>query len=67
MPFVVNNLPVTQWKVRYLKAFVWSCPQRAQEIGLHVYHGVDSVTWMALAREIPQIVPRGAVDFKRLY
>jgi len=67
MPYAVMNLPSPVWKVRYVKAFVWSNPLRAQEIGLHLYHGVDNVTWTLLATEIPAIVPRGAVGHKRLH
>lgn len=67
MPFVVNNLPSMEWKVRYVKTFLWSNPARAQEIGLILYHGLDSVLWLALCREIPSLAPRGVPSNKRLY
>jgi len=67
MPFVVNNLPHNVWKVRYVKAFLWANPLRAQEIGLNLYHSVDSITWLMLTREVPQIIPRGAAGHKRIY
>lgn len=67
LPWVVNNLPVSAWKVRYVKTFIWAAPTRAQEIGLMLYSGVDSVTWVFLAREIPEIVPRGLCCSQRIY
>lgn len=67
MPFVVNNLPSDVWKARYVKTFVWACPDRAEEIGLMLYHGVDSVTWLSICQEVPMIAPRGAPGHKRIY
>lgn len=42
-------------------------PERAQEIGLIVYRGVDSVMWAFLAKEIPEMIPRGVKGFRRSY
>eukprot|EP01038_Epipyxis_sp_PR26KG_P006363 gene6363-8763_t len=67
MPFVISNLPIPMWKVRYVKTFVWAYPFRAQEIGLILYHGLDDVTWLFLSREIPELVPRGLYNHKRIY
>lgn len=67
MPFVINNLPCDVWKVRYLKTFLWAQPSRAQEVGLMVYHGVDSITWLMLVKEMPEIAPRGLPSHKRVY
>lgn len=67
MPYVINNLPVPQWKVRYLRTFIWAEPMRAQEIGLMLYPNLDAVTWAFLAREVPEIIPRGLAGFDRYY
>lgn len=65
--FVLASLPVFQWKIRYVKAFVWGVPERAQEIGLIVYRNVDRATWLALTQELPEIIPRGLAGHQRLY
>jgi hemerythrin-like domain-containing protein len=67
MPYALNNLPVPAWKVRYLKTFIWANPQRAQEIGMYLYPTLDSVAWVFLAREMPEIIPRGLPGFTRMY
>jgi hypothetical protein len=67
LPFVVNSVEVPTWKVRFVRTFIWAMPERAQEIGLIVYRGVDSVTWSFLAAEIPEMVPRGLHGYKRIY
>lgn len=67
LPFVVNNLPHYVWKARYVKALLWGNHLRAQEVGLMLYHGVDSDLWNMLVREIPHLAPRGAALHKRIY
>jgi len=67
MPYVINNLPAPSWKVRYLRCFIWADPTRAQELGLILYPNLDTVTWAFLAREIPEIIPRGLAGYKRYY
>lgn len=42
-------------------------PERAQEIGLIVYRGVDSITWTFLSSEIPEMIPRGLPGYKKIY
>lgn len=42
-------------------------PERAQEIGLIVYRGVDSVMWAFLVSEIPEMIPRGLEGYKKIY
>lgn len=46
---------------------VQSMPERAQEIGLVIYRGVDSVLWALLVAEIPEIVPRGLRGHKKTH
>lgn len=67
LPFIVSNLPVPQWKARFVKVLVWSYPNRAQEIGLALYPNIDSVTWLFVAREVPEVVPRGLPGHSRIY
>jgi len=67
LPFVVNNLPHYVWKVRYVKALIWGNAMRAQEVGLMLYHTVDSDLWNLLVREMPHIAPRGLAEHHRLY
>ncbi|RYH22982.1 DUF4395 family protein [archaeon] len=67
LPFVVSHLPVPVWKARFVKCLVWANPTRAQEIGLMLYPNVDSVTWLFVAREVPEIVPRGVTGHHRIY
>lgn len=42
-------------------------PERAQEIGLIIYRGIDTVTWSFLASEIPEMIPRGIAGYKKIY
>jgi tellurite resistance protein len=67
LPFVVNNLPHYGWKTRFVKALLWGNAQRAQEVGLMLYHSVDSDLWNLLVREVPHLAPRGLAAHKRLY
>lgn len=34
-------------------------PERAQLLGLMVYRVVDDITWVEVARDMPELVPRG--------
>jgi hypothetical protein len=65
MPFVVMSLPRHGSRVRYLKVLCWSKPERAQQIGAILYRHVDVVMWEQLQFEIPEIIPRGAIAWKR--
>ena len=67
LPWTLKNLPVPMWKVRYLRTFLWAVPDRAQEIGLIVYRGVDSALWSFLVEEIPELIPRGLSGWRKLY
>lgn len=66
IPFVIRHLPVPLWKNMYTSAFVWANPARAQEIGMIIYRGTDSVTWSYLAKHIPEIIPRGVPGHRRM-
>ena len=42
-------------------------PERAQELGLIIFRGTDSVLWAYLCNEVPEMIPRGLQGFKRIY
>mmetsp|Transcript_1346 Transcript_1346/g.1855 ORF Transcript_1346/g.1855 Transcript_1346/m.1855 type:complete len:452 (-) Transcript_1346:265-1620(-) len=67
IPYIVNNLPRHGQRVRYLKVLCWSMPERAQFIGAIIYRNVDAVMWERLRIEVPEIIPRGATNWKRYY
>lgn len=67
LPFVVNNVPRQQQRVRYLKCLCWSLPERSQQIGAIIYRNVDAVMWERIRVEIPEIVPRGEYNWRRYY
>jgi len=67
IPYVLTRLPHPVWKVRYLRSFIWAMPDRAQQIGLIVHRGVDSAMYAFLTDEIPEMIPRGAYNYKKKY
>jgi hypothetical protein len=67
LPFVMKYLPVVEWKIRYLRCYIWAYPPCAQEIGLCVYRHCDDVLWSVLSERIPEMIPRGLPGFKRYY
>jgi hypothetical protein len=67
LPFVVLNLPRQEERLVYLKALCWSMPARAQQIGAIIYRNVDDVMWERLRFEIPEMIPRGARNWRRYY
>jgi hypothetical protein len=67
MPFIIRSLPHPMWKVRFVKTFVWAMPSRAQEIGLMLHRGLDSISWAFISEQIPEIIPRGLPGHKRIY
>lgn len=42
-------------------------PGRAQQLGLMVYRVVDDVTWAEVARDMPEVVPRGLPGHRRYF
>lgn len=67
VPYIVNNLPRHEQRVRYLKVLTWAMPERAQQVGSIVYRNVDAVMWERLRIEMPEIIPRGAPNWQRYY
>lgn len=54
-------------QTRFLKTWVWAMPERAQQLGLMVYRVVDDVTWVEVARDLPEIIPRGLPGYRRYF
>ena len=67
IPFIILGLPRHPMRVRYLKILMWAMPERAQQIGAIVYRNVDAVMWERLRIEVPEMIPRGASNWKRYY
>jgi tellurite resistance protein TehA-like permease len=67
LPFIIRNLPRHMQRVRYLKVLCWSMPERAQQFGAIIYRNVDAVMWERLRTELPEIIPRGAQNYRRYY
>ncbi len=42
-------------------------PERAQQLGLMVYREVDDVTWVEVARDLPEVIPRGLPGYRRYF
>jgi hypothetical protein len=40
-------------------------PERAQLVGLMAYRGVTDADWVALSRDLPEIVPKGLPGWRR--
>lgn len=67
MPFVIKNLGMPMWKTQFVKTFIWANPSRAQEIGLMLYRCLDSCTYVNLAEEVPEMIPRGDAGHRRAF
>lgn len=67
MPFIIKNLGTPMWKTQFVKTFIWANPSRAQEIGLMLYRCLDSCTYVFIAEEIPEMVPRGDHHHRRAF
>lgn len=67
LPFVVKHLPHPEWKVRYVRCYLWGNPAVAQEIGLCLYRHCDDVLWAFLSERMPEIIPRGLPGYRKLY
>lgn len=67
IPYIILNLPRHVQRVRYLKVLMWSMPERSQQIGAMVYRNVDAVMWERLRVEVPEMIPRGAYNWRRYY
>lgn len=65
--FVVHNVPRHQQRVRYVQAFTWAMPERAQQIGLMLYRSTDAVMWERLRTHLPLIIPRGVAGHTKLF
>lgn len=57
----------TSIQTRFIKTWVWAMPERAQQLGLMIYRVVDDVTWVEVARDLPEVVPRALPGHHRYY
>ncbi|CBJ26922.1 Glutaredoxin glutaredoxin/malate transporter fusion protein [Ectocarpus siliculosus] len=65
--WVMSSLRIRGQRTKFLKTWVWAMPERAQLVGLMVYRVVDDVTWVQLAYDLPEIVPRGLPGYSRSF
>lgn len=54
-------------QTQFLKTWIWAMPERAQQLGLMVYRVVDDVIWAEIARDLPEVVPRGLPGHRRYF
>ncbi|KAG2497195.1 hypothetical protein HYH03_004784 [Edaphochlamys debaryana] len=59
LPLLVENMPMSFQRVRFIKTLLWSMPERCHQFGLILAKGVDAVTWRRIIAEVPEIIPRG--------
>jgi hypothetical protein len=67
MPWIVENAPMHQQRVKFVRAWLWSVPERAQLIGRMIYMKCDPAIWERLVVAVPEIVPRGVAGWRRFY
>ena len=67
IPYIITNLPRHMQRVRFIKSLCWSMPERSQQIGAIIYRNVDAVMWERLRVEIPEMIPRGAKNWRRYW
>eukprot|EP00760_Papus_ankaliazontas_P037456 PhM_4_TR8469/c2_g1_i3/m.47352 len=69
-PLVVSHLPMHGQRVRYVKSFLWTMPERAHTIGTWLYRGLakdplGEMKWAMLMNDLPEIAPRGTWSHQR--
>mmetsp|Transcript_10371 Transcript_10371/g.27652 ORF Transcript_10371/g.27652 Transcript_10371/m.27652 type:complete len:218 (+) Transcript_10371:2-655(+) len=65
LPYVVRNLPEPMMRTRFVRCWTWGLPERAQHIGEMIYRGVDDAEWAAIAKDVPEVIPRGLPGWVR--
>lgn len=70
-PIVIRHLPMHGQRLKYIKAFTWVMPERAQEIGRWVYAGLGEdpmgeLKWAMLVNDLPEIAIRGTGDYSKV-
>jgi len=65
LPYVIHNLPEPMMRTRFVRCWTWGLPERAQHIGEMIYRGLDDAEWAAIAKDVPEIVPRGLPGWVR--
>ncbi|CAG9465915.1 unnamed protein product [Pedinophyceae sp. YPF-701] len=67
IPWVVNNLPREDQRVKYLRGWMDAMPERCHQIGRFVYLGTSASAWATLRVQVPEMVPRGAPGWFHLW
>lgn len=65
LPYVVRNLPEPMMRTRFVRCWTWGLPERAQHIGEMIYRGLEDAEWSAIAKDVPEIIPRGLPGWVR--
>eukprot|EP00127_Corallochytrium_limacisporum_P001643 Clim_evm1s74 gene=Clim_evmTU1s74 len=58
LPTVVQNLPVHYMRVKFIRTWMWAQPEMKEIIGQIIFRGVDTMTWLRIVRDIPDLIPR---------
>ena len=67
VPWVINNLPREEQRIKYCRAWMDAMPERCHQIGRFVYLGVSPSTWSVLRMFVPEMIPRGLKGFTHLW
>lgn len=67
VPWVVNNLPREEQRIKYCRAWMDAMPERCHQIGRFVYLGVAPSTWAVLRMHVPEMIPRGLKGFTHVW
>ncbi|CAN0230539.1 unnamed protein product [Scytosiphon promiscuus] len=65
--WVLSNLRIRDHRTKFLKTWIWAMPERAQVLGLMVYRVVNDIVWVEVARDLPQVIPRGLPGYRRYF
>ncbi|CAM9812351.1 unnamed protein product [Ascophyllum nodosum] len=65
--WVMATLRIRGQRTNFLKSWIWAMPERAQQLGLMVYRVVDDVTWIEVASDVPEAIPRGLPGHRRYF
>jgi len=65
LPYVVRNLPEPMMRTRFVRCWAWALPERAQHVGEMIYRGLEDADWTAIAKDVPEVIPRGLPGWVR--
>ncbi|KNC79050.1 hypothetical protein SARC_08537 [Sphaeroforma arctica JP610] len=58
VPVLIRYMPYHYQRVRWCRSLLWAMPERGEQIGLYLYHGLSDVYWAALLTDVPELAPR---------